>query len=66
MLLYPSAVEALRVGTLYVATIDLLLTDVIMAGMSGPGLAETLLGLRQELRALFMSGHTKKEDGAGG
>ncbi len=51
--------EALRVSTQYDAPIDLLLTDVIMAGMSGPRLAETLLGLRKELRVLFMSGYNE-------
>jgi len=38
--------------------IDLLLTDVVMSGQSGPDLYTQLVTESPELRALFISGHT--------
>ena len=51
--------EALRVSAQCDEPIELLLTDVIMAGLSGPRLAETLVGLRPNLGVLFMSGYNE-------
>ncbi|MCM0081721.1 PAS domain S-box protein [Geomonas sp. Red32] len=38
--------------------IDLLLTDVVMPFMSGPMLADILVGKNPQLKVIFMSGHT--------
>ena len=47
--------EALRVAAEHVGPLDLLLTDVVMPGMSGRELAARLSGRRADLRVLYMS-----------
>jgi CheY-like chemotaxis protein len=49
--------EALRVARQCQGPIHLLVTDVVMPGMSGPQLAEMLARDRPGLRALFVSGY---------
>ncbi len=45
------------------AGLDLLLTDVLMRGMSGTELADRLRTKRPDLRVLFMSGYPPKQVG---
>jgi len=48
--------EAIRFSQQHDGPINLLLTDVVMPGISGRDLAEQLAPLRPEMRVLFMSG----------
>jgi CheY-like chemotaxis protein len=50
--------EALELARRHRGRIDLLLTDVVMPGMSGPDLAERLRTSRADTRVVFMSGYT--------
>lgn len=56
-----SAEEALNVAASHEGRIDLLLTDVILPGMSGRDLAEGLLESLPNLRVLYVSGFTDDE-----
>ena len=49
--------EALAVSDVELATVHLLLTDVMMPGMAGPEIATALTSRRPGLRVLFMSGY---------
>ena len=49
---------ALEIDEDYEGTIDLLLTDVIMPGMSGIELAKAMAENRSDMKVIFMSGYT--------
>src|SRR5712691_6237983 len=49
--------EALTICREHTGKIDLVVTDVVMPGMSGPDLAEQLLALRPGLKVLLSSGY---------
>jgi PAS domain S-box-containing protein len=54
-----SGAQALAAAHALEGPLDLLLTDVVMAGMSGRELSEKLAGLRPGLKVLYMSGYTE-------
>jgi two-component system cell cycle sensor histidine kinase/response regulator CckA len=53
-----SAEEALRMAEAPGEKIDLLMTDIVMPGMSGCELADLLQSRDASLKVLFMSGHS--------
>jgi hypothetical protein len=53
----PDGSEALRICREHEGPIDLLLTDVVMPGLSGPELVEQARLLRPDMRALYVSGY---------
>jgi PAS domain S-box-containing protein len=57
ILVADSADHAIELCRTYPAKIDILLTDVVMPGVSGPELAKSLLCLRPGLKLVYMSGY---------
>src|SRR5580704_167323 len=53
-----SGAEALELAARHDGTIDLLLSDVQMPGMTGPALGDALKKLRPEIHVMFMSSFT--------
>jgi two-component system cell cycle sensor histidine kinase/response regulator CckA len=54
--------DAMRLAQTHAGPIDLLITDVVMPGASGPELARRLRTHRPGLRVLCMSGYPESED----
>ena len=54
--------EALALATAHPTPIDLLLTDVVMPGMSGFALASRVTELRAETKVLYFSGYADDYD----
>ena len=54
-----SGAQALSIAAAHDAPIDLVVTDVVMPGMNGRALVETLRSRVPGLRALFVSGYTQ-------
>lgn len=52
------AQDALRIVRGHPASIDLLLTDIIMPGLNGRQLSERVQAIRPEIRTIYMSGYT--------
>jgi two-component system, cell cycle sensor histidine kinase and response regulator CckA len=50
--------QAIHLSEISGAAIDLLLTDVIMPGMSGRQLAEKILARRPQIKIIYMTGYT--------
>jgi two-component system cell cycle sensor histidine kinase/response regulator CckA len=59
VLVAANAEEAIRLFDLN-ASIDVLLTDVVMPGASGPELTRQLIARRAALKVIYMSGYTEE------
>jgi CheY-like chemotaxis protein len=55
-----TGVEAIRVVLRNRSPLDLLITDIVMPGMSGPEVAEKLIEMHPGLKVLYMSGDVDK------
>ncbi len=53
-----SPLEALELVKQHTGKLDLMITDVVMPGMSGPDLAKQLMTQDPNLKCIFMSGYT--------
>jgi CheY-like chemotaxis protein len=57
--------EAIDICTSFAGPISLILTDVVMPGMTGRELAENAIRIRPEMKVLLMSGYTDEISKAG-
>ncbi len=55
-----SGPDALQLCAIYTGSVDMMVTDVVMPGMTGPELAAKLTTLRPSIKVLFMSGYADK------
>lgn len=53
--------DAAAIENSYPGTIHLLVSDMIMPGLSGPDLAQRIVRRRPAIKVLFVSGHTSRE-----
>jgi CheY-like chemotaxis protein len=60
LLVAPTASEALALAESHGGKIDILVSDVIMPGLSGPELARRVREMRPDIKTLFMSGYTEE------
>jgi CheY-like chemotaxis protein len=61
VLVASTGAEALEVARRFDGQIPLLLTDMVMPGMSGPELWDRVRELRPEMRVLFVSGYSDEQ-----
>jgi len=55
--------EALEISAAHDGAIDLLITDMVMPGLSGQELARKIRGLRDGIRVIYMSGYSEHAAG---
>src|SRR4029077_3443336 len=55
-----SGMDALEICRTHDAPIDILMTDVIMPGIQGPELVKAALGMRPQMRVIYLSGYTDR------
>jgi len=58
VLVAAAGAAALELAAAHSGDIDLLVSDVVMPGMSGPEVSRILSGARKRMRTLFLSGYT--------